>query len=229
MRSRSRTPRTLRTLAALAPLAASAALATPAAAGAGAPAAEGPARLVDVRAAHHPGYDRLVFEFAGPLPSAHAVTRVAEVPNEATGEPVRLAGRVKLAVTLRGTVSADLDGRPTAPTRRAFGLPDVLEVARAGDFEAVTTYGVGLTSAATVRVRTLSAPSRLVLYVDTPTQGGPVSVSFAGSSPGPPSRSGRRACAPGDPGPAGSAASPSSTASPGCGSPAAAGAEVLLG
>ena len=217
MRSRSRTPRTLRTLAALAPLAASAALATPAAAGAGAPAAEGPARLVDVRAAHHPGYDRLVFEFAGPLPSAHAVTRVAEVPNEATGEPVRLAGRVKLAVTLRGTVSADLGGRPTAPTRRAFGLPDVLEVARARDFEAVTTYGVGLTSAATVRVRTLSAPSRLVLDVDTPTQGGPVSVSFAGSSPGPRSRSGRRACAPGVPGLAGSAASPSSTASPGCG------------
>lgn len=142
-------------------------------------ASEAGSTLVDVRAAHHAGFDRVVFEFAGGLPSSYDVRPVDEIHSEATGEPVRLAGRRKLAVVLRDSVSHDLDGRSTAPTRRSFALPQALETVRTGDFEGVTSYGIGLTTDATVTTRTLSSPARLVVDIATSPTSVPVTVYFA--------------------------------------------------
>jgi hypothetical protein len=58
------------------------------------------------------------------------------------------------------------DGSPTAAPRRvAYALPNVMTAVRAGDFEAVTTYGLGLARRTPVRVTTLQAPPRVVVEV----------------------------------------------------------------
>lgn len=49
--------------------------------------------LVAVRAAHHPGVDRLVFEFTGGLPERTTTRYVPKVVGDGSGLPVPLAGR----------------------------------------------------------------------------------------------------------------------------------------
>src|SRR6266536_663792 len=49
------------------------------------------------------------------------------------------------------------------PTRLTPGLPLLKEVAVAGDFEGVLSFGVGLARPAGLRVQTLTAPARVVI------------------------------------------------------------------
>ena len=129
--------------------------------------------LVDVRAGAHPGFDRVVFEFRGGLPSERSVEYVDEVVQDPSGRPLRLAGLARLQVRLS---PADAHrGAQTVPARTAYDLPNVMTTVRAGDTEAVTTYGIGLTSRQPFRVSTLPAPPRVVVDVDTvPTVRRPV-------------------------------------------------------
>ena len=46
-------------------------------------------------------------------------------------------------------------GPPTVPRRTAYALPNVMTTVRAGDFEAVTTYGIGLAKRTPFEVSTL--------------------------------------------------------------------------
>jgi hypothetical protein len=116
--------------------------------------------LVDVRAAHHPGFDRVVFEFAGGLPDSRQVRYVDELVGDGSGLPVRIAGRAVLRVRMELADAHDRSGA-TAPGRRAFALPNVMTVVRSGDFEAVTTYGIGLAKRTPFTVSTASDPDRL--------------------------------------------------------------------
>jgi hypothetical protein len=120
--------------------------------------------LVDIRAAHHPGFDRIVFEFAGGLPATHRVQYVDKLIADASGKRVRIAGRAILRVVLNPADAHDSSG-PTVPRRRAFALPNIMTTVRAGDFEAVTTYGVGLAKRTPFRVFTLTDPARVVIDV----------------------------------------------------------------
>lgn len=139
-------------------LAAAALLAVPARAAAPTP------RLVAIRAAHHPGYDRVVFEFRGGLP-AHSVRLVDELVGDPSGLPVRIAGRGVLQARFSPADAHDAQGNPTVSGRTTYALPNVLTTVRAGDSEAVTTYGIGLAKRTTFRVFTLRDPARVVVDV----------------------------------------------------------------
>lgn len=120
--------------------------------------------LVGIRAAHHPGFDRVVFEFAGSVPSSHRVRYVDRLIGDASGLPVRVAGRAILQVRFE-PADAHNAKRATAPARKAFALPNVMTTVIAGDFEAVTTYGIGLAKRTRFDVFTLRNPSRVVVDV----------------------------------------------------------------
>lgn len=118
--------------------------------------------LVAIRAAHHPGFDRVVFEFRGGLPASRRVRYVDRLLADASGLPVRIAGRAVLRVRFEAARAHDAHGS-TVPGRTAFALPDVMTTVRAGDFESVTTYGIGLAKRTRVHVFTLRHPSRVVI------------------------------------------------------------------
>lgn len=120
--------------------------------------------LTGIRAAHHPGFDRIVFDFAGPVPETHRVRFVDEVVSSGSGKPVRVAGRARLEVVFSAADAHDADG-PTVRGRTAYALPNVLTTVRASDFEAVLTYGVGLARKTSFDVFTLQDPSRVVIDV----------------------------------------------------------------
>lgn len=133
-------------------------------------AAPAPAPLLTgVRAAHTPGFDRVVFDFYGGLPSSTPSRYVdgPSIPQDASGLPVYVAGRAILEISFRDARGHKLDGTDTSPNRTAFVLPNVLTVVQSGDFEGVVTYGIGVASRQSYRVFTLSNPSRVVVDIDT--------------------------------------------------------------
>ena len=122
--------------------------------------------LVAVRAASHTGFDRVVWEFRGGLPARRSARYVGDLLSDGPGLPVRIAGNAIVEVTMFQANAHDLNtGRSTAPGRVVPGLPNVIEVVRSGDFEAVVTYGVGLAKRRPFTLYTLTNPSRVVLDV----------------------------------------------------------------
>lgn len=120
--------------------------------------------LVAIRAAHHPGFDRVVLEFDGPVPAVRDVRYVPRLLGDASGLPVRIAGRAVLRIQVSDARAHEGSGS-TAPGRTAYALPNVLTTVRAGDFEGVVTYGVGLAKRTPFTVLALTGPSRLVVDV----------------------------------------------------------------
>jgi len=119
-------------------------------------------RLVDVRASHHPGFDRVVFEFEGGLPDSVSAGFVPRLIADGSGLPVRIAGRGILEVSFRSTQT---DRGTPAPRRRAFALPNVMTVVRSGLFEGVTTYGIGVARKGAFQVHKEPEMNRVVVDV----------------------------------------------------------------
>lgn len=120
--------------------------------------------VVAVRAAHHPGFDRIVYEFEGGLPSSYRVRYVDRLIGDASGLPVRIAGRAILRVRFDGARAHDSQG-PTIRARKAFPTPNVITSVQAGDFEGVTSFGIGLAKKTKFHVFTLRSPSRVLIDI----------------------------------------------------------------
>lgn len=122
--------------------------------------------LVAIRAAHHPEttpkYDRVVFEFDGPVPLVR-VQYVKELIADGRGEPVPVAGRAILCVEFSNSYAHNDSGEATAPGRLKQNMPLVKEIVRSGDFEALVTYGIGVSRKAETRMITLADKSRVVI------------------------------------------------------------------
>jgi hypothetical protein len=129
-------------------------------------------RLTDVRVAHQAGYDRIVFAFAPPaggtpyLP-AYTVSRQASAQfvKDPSGLPVTMRGSAGLRIVFHGASGASsyTGSRDLTPN-----LPTVQEVEQLGDFEAVMSWGAGLSRPVCIRTLELSNPIRLVIDVQTP-------------------------------------------------------------
>jgi hypothetical protein len=124
--------------------------------------------LVAIRAAHHgevsPAFDRVVFEFSGPVPQLN-IGYVPQLLGDASGLPIPVAGNAIVRVSFTPARAHNEQGQPTAPNHKAFTLPRITEVVGAGDFEGVVSYGVGLSTKQEIRVLTLTNASRVVLDV----------------------------------------------------------------
>lgn len=137
------------------------------------------ATLVDIRAARHPTYDRLVFEFAGPLPAGHDVRFVSQIVQDGSGAPLPMVGDALLGIRFSAAVGHDDSGKITfGPRRRTFALPNLIQVNESGDFEAVLSFGVSLARATSFKAFTLTGPSRVVIDVDNQFRTVPVQVYF---------------------------------------------------
>ncbi|MEV4805336.1 GerMN domain-containing protein [Nonomuraea sp. NPDC049421] len=139
--------------------------------------------LVDVRAAHQPGLDRLVFEFSGRAPAQRDVRYVSRLIADGSGRPVSAVGDALLQVRFRPADGHNRQGRPTyGPARKTYALPGVIQVVKTGDFEGTLTFGVGLARRVPYRVYTLTRPSRVVVDLATPYRTMPVRDYFLNSA-----------------------------------------------
>lgn len=131
----------------------------------------GTALITDVRVARHEGYDRVVFEFENGLPGYQVGYVEGPITQDASGEPVDVQGAAYLQVRMEPASIVDLSGE--APRQTYDGpmvvdgdTPEVTEVVNAGDFEAVSTWVIGVTDPGVAfRVQVLTSPARLVVDV----------------------------------------------------------------
>ena len=122
--------------------------------------------LVAIRAAYHraarPRYDRVVFEFSGPVPQIDPPGYVNQLIGDGSGLPVPIKGNAIFEMTMRPAQAHNTAGA-TASTRIYGQLRNVQQIKQVGDFEAVLTYGIGLHHTSKFRVFTLTHPSRVVV------------------------------------------------------------------
>lgn len=132
------------------------------------PSTNPPALLTAVRAAEHPGFDRVVFEFAdGPLPGYRVAYLEGPAHDCGAGDEKPVAGDAILEVTLRPANAHTEAGEATIPFReQPLNLPVLREIERTCDFEAVVTWVLGVSSERPFRVTELSGPTRLVVDVE---------------------------------------------------------------
>jgi hypothetical protein len=127
------------------------------------------AKLTTVRAAHHPGYDRVVFQFDGAVVPGWRIGYVRRVAlGETDDQFLTLKGDALLEVTLKGTASDDhRPGTQTIPDKLTPALPQVRQLGLAEDWEGVVRIGIGLDRRAGFRVLELTGPVRVVFDVAT--------------------------------------------------------------
>jgi hypothetical protein len=130
------------------------------------------ALLTAVRAARHPGYDRVVFEFRNRVPGYDVRYVEPPVLADGSGEEVEVAGNAVLLVRMEPALDADLtqESAPptyTGPTRFSPDTEVVVELVRTGGFEGVLTWAIGVTGEQPFRVTRLENPARLAIDIET--------------------------------------------------------------
>lgn len=131
-------------------------------------ASTGTALLTDVRVAHQEGFDRVTFEFSGALPRYDIRYADGPVLDPAGGDELEVGGEAVLMVRLEPASSFDVGAATPSydgPARLTGDTTNVVEVVRAGDFEAVLEWAVGVRTTGSYEVITLDAPPRVVLDV----------------------------------------------------------------
>ena len=126
--------------------------------------------LTGVRVAHHPGFDRVVFDLGGTGTPGWRVEYTTRPSYDGSGDPVRLQGTVYLQVFLRGMGFPDDIG--IAPygdsTTRlpGTGSRGIAEIVPGGVFEGDQQAFIGLTGAKRpFRALALANPARVVVDV----------------------------------------------------------------
>jgi hypothetical protein len=127
--------------------------------------------LVDVRAAHHTGFDRIVFEFDGPVPDVTKVRWASDLRLDPSDKPAHVHGNAFLRVRFYPALAHDPEPPQDStfgPQRRAYALPNIAHVVLLGDVEADVSLGIGLMKKTRIlRATTLRRPSRFVVDVAT--------------------------------------------------------------
>jgi hypothetical protein len=135
--------------------------------------------LTLVTASHHPGYDELAFQFRGGVPAKTRVQYVSQVIADPSGRPVNVVGSALLRVTFSPATGHNARGLVTyGAAQRTYALPELIQVARAGDFEAVLSFGVGVAQKASFHVYTLAQAGEVVLDINAPDRTVPVRDYF---------------------------------------------------
>jgi hypothetical protein len=127
-------------------------------------APEGLPELEAVEVGHHDAFDRIVFRFSSRAPG-YDVNYVPQVRADPSDEPIPLEGNAFMIVAMNSVASAQVEAPDAPQDRQTPRFPELREIAGAGDFEGVVSFGLGLTAESGFRVFTLTNPDRLVVDV----------------------------------------------------------------
>jgi hypothetical protein len=129
-----------------------------------APGSGGQAELFGVAVGCHATFDRFVVRerFATP---GYDVRYVAQIVADGSGNPVALLGAKRIRIVIRPARGHTQGGANLVPAVMTPLCSNLRQVKRAGDFEGVMSFGLGLRRRTGFRVFRLTAPARLVVDV----------------------------------------------------------------
>jgi hypothetical protein len=120
-------------------------------------------KVLDLRFASHPTFDRVVIDLRGPLPD-YRTGYARRFHYDGSGKliPIRGASGLWVALTADGH---DVNGNNlyTGPRLARPGFDTLKALALGGDFEGQVTFAFALKHRADYRIQHLTAPSRMVI------------------------------------------------------------------
>jgi hypothetical protein len=124
--------------------------------------------IVDVRVGSHDGYDRVVFEFTDGTPEIALERATPPFVQDGSGFPVEVEGESFLRLIMRGGTTQMEDGSSSYEGSRDFdpGFPALVDLIEGGDFEAQSTWYLGLVAESCLRVSLLEGEPRLVIDIE---------------------------------------------------------------
>jgi hypothetical protein len=110
----------------------------------------------------------VVIEFANGVPEMSLDRAEPPYLQDASGIPLDVQGSSVLKLVMRNTTALTASGEISYDGPRDFdpGFPQLVDVVAGGDFEAMTTWYIGLSEEACVRAFSLTDPDRLVIDVE---------------------------------------------------------------
>jgi hypothetical protein len=122
------------------------------------------AQLSGVDTGCHATFDRFVIRVASGSPG-YDVRYVSRIVADPSGNPVTLQGSKRIRVVVHPARGHTAGGANVLPATLTPLCPNLRQVKKAGDFEGVVSFGLGLAHKAGFRVFRLSGPSRIVIDV----------------------------------------------------------------
>jgi hypothetical protein len=129
-----------------------------------APGSGGQVELFGAAAGCHSTFDRFVIRARLATPG-YDVRYVSHIVADGSGKPVSLLGTKRIRVIVRNARGHTSSGANLLPSVITPRCPNLRQVKKAGDFEGVVTFGLGLRRKTGFRVFRLSAPTRIVIDV----------------------------------------------------------------
>lgn len=126
------------------------------------PGAGGQTELSGVATGCHPTFDRFVIRARFATPS-YDVRYVNQVVADPSGRPLSLRGSKRIRVVIRRARGHTQAGTNLLPSVRTPLCPNLRQIKKAGDFEGVVSFGLGLRSKTGFRVFRLTGPTRIVI------------------------------------------------------------------
>lgn len=125
-------------------------------------------QLVDVRVGEHDGYDRVVFEFDGPVPEYILSQASPPYTEDPSGLPIEVHGDAAWQLVMLGgtRVTPDYETTYEGPLSFERDFEKLVHLVEAGDFEAVSTWYIGMTGESCARILALDDPTRLVIDIE---------------------------------------------------------------
>jgi hypothetical protein len=122
------------------------------------------AQLSGVDTGCHATFDRFVIHIASGM-SGYDVRYVSRVVADPSGNPVALQGSKRIRVVVHPARGHTTAGASLLPATLTPLCPNLRQVKRAGDFEGVVSFGLGLARKTGFRVFRLTGPTRIVVDV----------------------------------------------------------------
>ena len=121
-------------------------------------------KVIDLRYATHPRFDRVVVDVRGLRPG-YSIRYTRHLRQDGSGVEVALHGRRAMTLRLNPAYAHNQKGSSvyTGPRKRNLDFPTLRGVAFLGDYEGYVTLGFGLDHRAPYRIFTLSHPRRIVI------------------------------------------------------------------
>jgi hypothetical protein len=124
----------------------------------------GQAELFGAATGCHTGYDRFVIRGRLATPG-YDVRYVNRIVADGSGNPISLLGTKRIRVVIRPARGHTSGGSNLLPSTLTPRCSNLRQVKKAGDFEGVVSYGLGLSRRTGFRVFRLTGPTRVVIDV----------------------------------------------------------------
>jgi hypothetical protein len=124
----------------------------------------GQAELFGAAAGCHATYDRFVIRGRLATPG-YDVRYVNRIVADGSGNPISLLGTKRIRVVIRPARGHTNGGSNLLPSTLTPKCSNLRQVKKAGDFEGVVSYGLGLSRRTGFRVFRLTGPTRVVIDV----------------------------------------------------------------